>query len=44
MHILGQCGRDNAAAIFELFKECMPTYPVDKQDADGNTGNNNENL
>ncbi|XP_033627890.1 rabankyrin-5-like [Asterias rubens] len=37
MHILGQCGRDNAAAIFELFKECMPTYPVDKQDADGNT-------
>ncbi|XP_038074756.1 rabankyrin-5-like isoform X2 [Patiria miniata] len=37
MHILGDCGRDNAAAIFELFKECMPNYPVDKQDADGNT-------
>ncbi|XP_033101064.1 rabankyrin-5-like isoform X2 [Anneissia japonica] len=37
MHILGQYGRDNAAAIFDLFKECMPAYPVEKQNADGNT-------
>ena len=38
LHILGQYGRENAAAIFELFLECMPEYPIDKVDADGNTG------
>lgn len=38
LHILGQYGRENAAAIFELFLECMPEYPLDKADAEGNTG------
>lgn len=38
MHILGQYGKDNAAAIFDLFLECMPEYPLDKPDAEGNTG------
>nr|XP_015222795.1 PREDICTED: rabankyrin-5 [Lepisosteus oculatus] len=37
MHILGQYGKENAAAIFELFLECMPAYPLDKPDNEGNT-------
>lgn len=37
MHILGHYGKENAAAIFELFLECMPEYPLDKPDAEGNT-------
>ncbi|CAH2222887.1 rabankyrin-5 isoform X1 [Pelobates cultripes] len=37
MHILGQYGKENAAAIFELFLECMPEYPLDKPDTEGNT-------
>ena len=38
LHVLGQYGRDNAAAIFELFKESMPEYPIAKPDIEGNTG------
>ncbi|KAM6466332.1 rabankyrin-5 isoform 1-T1 [Liasis olivaceus] len=37
MHVLGQYGKENAAAIFDFFRECMPEYPLDKPDADGNT-------
>ncbi|KAK2502204.1 hypothetical protein MC885_009778 [Smutsia gigantea] len=37
LHILGQYGKENAAAIFDLFLECMPEYPLDKPDAEGNT-------
>ncbi|XP_029546207.1 rabankyrin-5 [Salmo trutta] len=37
MHVLGQYGKENAAAIFELFLECMPEYPLDKPDNEGNT-------
>lgn len=37
LHVLGQYGRENAATIFELFLECMPEYPLDKPDAEGNT-------
>ncbi|KAL3858016.1 hypothetical protein ACJMK2_012632 [Sinanodonta woodiana] len=50
LHILGQYGKENAAAIFELFRECMPAYPIDKPDAEGNTAlllayvNGNGNL
>lgn len=50
MHVLGHYGKENAAAIFELFLECMPEYPLDKPDNEGNTGtvgnvmiNNNDN-
>lgn len=39
MHVLGHYGKENAAAIFELFLECMPEYPLDKPDNEGNTGN-----
>ncbi|XP_059511180.1 rabankyrin-5 [Stegostoma tigrinum] len=37
MHVLGHYGKENAATIFELFLECMPDYPLDKPDSDGNT-------
>uniref|UniRef100_T1J2P3 BTB domain-containing protein n=1 Tax=Strigamia maritima TaxID=126957 RepID=T1J2P3_STRMM len=37
-HVLCQYSRDNAAAIFELFLECMPEYPINKPDAEGSTG------
>uniref|UniRef100_A0A3Q3Q182 Ankyrin repeat and FYVE domain containing 1 n=1 Tax=Monopterus albus TaxID=43700 RepID=A0A3Q3Q182_MONAL len=37
MHVLGQYGKENAGAIFELFLECMPEYPLDKPDNEGNT-------
>ena len=37
LHVLGQYGKENAAAIFELFLECMPKYPIDMPDAEGNT-------
>ena len=38
LHVLGSYGKDNAAAIFELFMESMPEYPIAKVDAEGNTG------
>ena len=38
MHVLGQYGKENAAAIFQLFIETMPTYPIDQPDMEGNTG------
>jgi hypothetical protein len=41
IHVLCQYGRDNAAAIFDLFKESMPDYPIDAIDSEGNTGNLN---
>ncbi|XP_053209790.1 rabankyrin-5-like [Panonychus citri] len=50
LHLLAQFGRDNAAAIFELFISCEPNYPVNKPDAEGSTAlllayiNGNVNL
>ncbi|XP_046578318.1 rabankyrin-5-like [Haliotis rubra] len=50
LHILGQYGRDNAAAIFELFRETMPEYNINRPDSEGNTAlllaycNGNGNL
>ncbi|XP_046739305.1 rabankyrin-5 isoform X1 [Diprion similis] len=37
LHELARYGRDNAATICELFLECMPKYPLNKPDLDGNT-------
>lgn len=37
LHVLAKFGRENAAAICELFIEIMPQYPLDKIDLDGNT-------
>jgi ankyrin repeat protein len=39
LHILANFAQDNVVAIFDLFLECMPTYPLDKVDGDGNTRN-----
>ena len=44
LHVLAQYGKENAAAIFDLFLECMPKYPIDKPDANGNTGMKFNNL
>jgi len=38
LHVLANFAQDNAVAIFDLFVECMPDYPLDKTDGDGNTG------
>lgn len=38
LHVLARYSHDNAAAICELFLECMPEYPLDKPDLEGNTG------
>ncbi|KAL7303077.1 hypothetical protein TKK_0004292 [Trichogramma kaykai] len=38
LHELARCGRDNTATnICELFFECMPDYPLNNADLDGNT-------
>lgn len=38
LHTLARYAKDNAASICELFIECMPEYPLDKPDLEGNTG------
>jgi len=38
LHVLGQFGKENGAAIFELILECRPQFPIDQLDANGNTG------
>lgn len=38
LHVLARHGKDNSAAICEFFIECMPDYPINKPDLDGNTG------
>lgn len=38
LHELSRCGEDNNAAIIcSLFIECMPKYPINATDTDGNT-------
>ncbi|KAK4878403.1 hypothetical protein RN001_010909 [Aquatica leii] len=37
LHELCRCGKENAAAICEFFLECMPDYPINRPDIDGNT-------
>lgn len=39
LHVLAIYGKDHlAASICELFLECMPQYPLDEPDLEGNTG------
>lgn len=38
LHVLSVYSRENAAAIFEVFRQTMPNYPVDALDAEENTG------
>uniref|UniRef100_A0A914XLN2 Ankyrin repeat and FYVE domain containing 1 n=2 Tax=Plectus sambesii TaxID=2011161 RepID=A0A914XLN2_9BILA len=35
--VLGQNGKENATAIFDMFLETMPRYPIDHRDVNGNT-------
>ncbi|KAG1657884.1 Rabankyrin-5 [Nymphon striatum] len=37
LHVLCQYGKENAAAIFELFMQCLNNFPINKQDVEGNT-------
>ncbi len=37
IHLLASFGRENAAAIFDIFYESMPDYPINKLDGDGNS-------
>lgn len=50
IHLLALNGKENAHAILDLFKQCMPDYPINAQDGEGNTAlliaykNGNANL
>jgi len=37
LHVLAIFGKENSSAIFELFVECMPNYPINRPDAEGNS-------
>lgn len=37
LHVLSSYSRENAAAIFDLFRQTMPNYPFDALDTDENT-------
>jgi len=37
LHVLARFGGENATAMFDLFIECMPEYPIDKPDEEGNS-------
>ncbi|XP_048582377.1 rabankyrin-5 isoform X2 [Nematostella vectensis] len=37
LHVLAQYAKDNAVAIFEIFRQSMPEYPMNAVDAEGNT-------
>lgn len=37
LHELCRYGKENAATICEFFLECMPEYPINKPDLNGNT-------
>lgn len=50
VHLLAQYGKENASAILDIFLTCMPEYPINDQDGEGNTAlllaykNGNANL
>ena len=37
LHVLANFGKESSVEIFKLFIECMPSYPINRPDADGNT-------
>jgi len=37
LHVLANFGKQTSVEIFNLFLECMPNYPINRPDADGNT-------
>jgi len=38
LHELAKYSKESSAAICEVFLEYMPKYPLEVQDAEGNTG------
>lgn len=38
LHILAQYAKEHAVAIFNLFGQSMPDYPLNALDAEENTG------
>ena len=38
LHMLAASAKDNASALYHLLKSVVPNFPINKQDADGNTG------
>lgn len=38
LHELAKYSKESSAAICEVFLETMPKYPLEVQDAEGNTG------
>lgn len=38
LHELARHSKESSAAICEVFLECMPKYPLEVQDGEGNTG------
>ena len=38
LHVLANFGKDTSVPIFLLFMECMPAYPINRPDAEGNSG------
>ena len=41
LHILASFGQENSVAIFELFVESMPSYPINRPDAEGSSRKTN---
>ncbi len=37
LHVLAVFGKENSSAIFDFFMECMPQFPINASDAEGNT-------
>ncbi len=38
LHVLATNGKENAQAIFDILIKRHPTFPLDTQDGQGNTG------
>ena len=38
LHTLAQYAKDNAGAIFEIFRQNLPDFPINSVDSEGNTG------
>jgi len=38
LHVLSKHAKQNASIIFNLLMEVASNYPINKQDAEGNTG------
>ena len=44
LHLAASSGREPAASLLALFLQCMPQYPINAPDIDGNTRNSYDIL